>query len=319
MDDRGRALVELGEALREAGYEHVPVTPVTHARVLARPRWSGCARTLRDVFGWSMAFEREGGPLPASMIARLERAGALAIEEGTGRARSRVRFATVRGALHVHSAYPTSSVDSVFFGPDTYRFVALLDRTVTRARRAVDVGTGSGAGGLSIAARVDALVLADVSDAALEAAQVNLALQPEVAPERVSIVKSDVLSGIGAAERGRGAPIDLVIANPPYMADSAGRSYRDGGGELGTGLAVRIVSEALPLLAPGGRLVLYTGAPIVDGRDVLREALRDVLAEAGGRASYEELDPDVFGEELEQEAYRDVERIAAVALIVDRD
>jgi hypothetical protein len=29
---------------------------------------------------------------------------------------------------------------------------------------------------------------------------------------------------------------------------------------------------------------------------------------------YQELDPDVFGEELEREVYRDVDRIAAVGL-----
>jgi hypothetical protein len=31
---------------------------------------------------------------------------------------------------------------------------------------------------------------------------------------------------------------------------------------------------------------------------------------------YEEIDPDVFGEELEEEPYRNVERIAAVGAVI---
>jgi hypothetical protein len=33
---------------------------------------------------------------------------------------------------------------------------------------------------------------------------------------------------------------------------------------------------------------------------------------------YRELDPDIFGEELEKQAYADVERIAAVAAIATK-
>ena len=64
--------------------------------------------------------------------------------------------------------------------------------------------------------------------------------------------------------------------------------------------------------------MLYTGAAIVDGTDPLLDALRQELDGSGHRWTYRELDPDVFGEELDEPAYADVDRIAAVALVVQR-
>jgi methylase of polypeptide subunit release factors len=110
--------------------------------------------------------------------------------------------------------------------------------------------------------------------------------------------------------------IDLVIANPPYMVDPASRAYRDGGGSFGEALAVRIAREALTRLSPGGKLVLYTGAAVVDGVDTFLEAVRTVCADTHAEWQYREIDPDVFGEEIEQnDVYARVERIAAVGLV----
>jgi methylase of polypeptide subunit release factors len=111
---------------------------------------------------------------------------------------------------------------------------------------------------------------------------------------------------------------DLILANPPYLVDRSERAYRHGGGALGFALSERIVSEGAPRLAPGGRLVLYTGAPIVGGKDPFRAAAERLLAPCGWTVQYRELDPDVFGEELAEPAYAEVERIAAVALVVQR-
>jgi hypothetical protein len=79
---------------------------------------------------------------------------------------------------------------------------------------------------------------------------------------------------------------------------------------------LRILREGLPRLAPGGRLVLYTGSAIADGRDAFREEASRIVAESGCRCDYTEIDPDVFGEELETPTYQHVERIAAVSLTV---
>jgi SAM-dependent methyltransferase len=78
------------------------------------------------------------------------------------------------------------------------------------------------------------------------------------------------------------------------------------------GLSLRIVREALDRLRPGGRLLLYTATPVIDGEHVLWHQLAPLLR--GVRHDYRELDPDVFGEELERPAYARVERIAVVGL-----
>jgi methylase of polypeptide subunit release factors len=107
----------------------------------------------------------------------------------------------------------------------------------------------------------------------------------------------------------------MIIANPPYLNDPLQRAYRHGGGELGSALSVRIAQAAKNRLLPGGTLLMYTGSPIVGGADQLLQAIEEDFASSDLRWSYEEIDPDVFGEELETAAYSTVDRIAAVALI----
>jgi release factor glutamine methyltransferase len=189
----------------------------------------------------------------------------------------------------------------VFFGPDTYRFAALLTARVHQAGSVADVGCGSGVGGLLLRPRSRSVQLLDLNPAAVRFARANA----ELNGADVRVAHSDVLSG---AE----GPLDLVVANPPYLADEQHRVYRDGGAELGTELSVRIAAEALDRLRPDGRLLLYSGTPVVDGRHVLWQRLEPLLRAV--RYDYRELDPDVFGEELDRPAYAHVERIAVVAL-----
>ena len=302
------ALVELGKTLAREGYHFITPTPETHRRVVARRTH---ARDLRDVFGWSLPFAR--ALLPTAMLALLRAADAL--DEAGEQLRSRVRFSSLAESLYVHSAYPTRERASVFFGPDTYRFCSFVARAAPAARTVVDIGCGSGAGGL-VAARVSGalrLVLADINPSALAHARVNAQLARAAGTTPGALVvetpTSDVLHGVAGE-------LDLIVANPPYMRDEQARAYRDGGGRFGEALSVRIVREALLRLAPGGTLLLYTGVAIVDGQDVFRAAIAELLTDHTHR--YEELDPDVFGEQLEQPGYEHVERIAAVGLTVRR-
>jgi methylase of polypeptide subunit release factors len=172
-----------------------------------------------------------------------------------------------------------------------------------------DIGCGSGAGGIIAAQALDAkpdhLVLADISERALSFARVNAALN-EISAETVV---SDVLQAIDEKP-------DLVIANPPYLVDAGQRLYRHGGGALGFDLSLRILREAVDRLRPGGLLILYTGSPIIAGRDLFRQAAATILATRDVRWDYREIDPDVFGEELETPAYSTADRIAVVALVV---
>lgn len=299
LSTRELALVEVGRRLRDEGYQFTTVTPETHRRVNAR---AGAERAggLRDVFGWSRPFD--AAVVPAPILEALRRAEMVA--ERGGLLVCGVRFSCLGDGLYVHSAYPTSDESSVFFGPDTYRYCALLRREVTAARRVVDIGCGSGVGGLCLADRVDQIVLADINEAALSLARVNAELAGVT--DRVEVVASNLFTNVHG-------DLDLVIANPPYLVDPGHRVYRDGGGELGTDLGVRIVRVGLSRLQSGGRLILYTGAPIVDGEDHVRSAIAPILDSSALRWTYEEIDPDVFGEELDTPAYAAVDRIAAVA------
>ncbi len=305
------ALVLLGRWLRDSDYCFVTVTPATHARVNARPG-NVQARTARDVFGWSRVFDAT--LLPAQVIGWLRNGDLL--HEGA-MLRSRVRFSALGGELYAHSAYPTSDADAVFFGPDTYRFAALIQaelqrQPLGRGARILDIGCGAGPGGMVAALASGSiepeLVLSDINPQALVHARANAAL---AGVERAVFVESDLYAQVQG-------DFDFIVANPPYLVDGSARTYRNGGGPLGGGLSERIVQEGLAKLAPGGRLVLYTGAAIVEGADPLLAALQAVLQQRGWPFSYRELDPDVFGEELELPAYGQADRIAAVALVVQR-
>jgi hypothetical protein len=112
--------------------------------------------------------------------------------------------------------------------------------------------------------------------------------------------------------------VDLIIANPPFIADAKKRDYRDGGDMLGAGLSLDWARQSLERLGEGGTMLLYTGSPIVAGEDALLGSLAELADDAGASLRYEELDPDIFGEELDQPAYADAgaERIAAVGAIL---
>jgi hypothetical protein len=292
------ALVELGRELRRSGYEFVTVTPDTHRRVLERdPR---PARDLRDIFGWSRPFAP--AVLPQGLL-RLARQADVVRSDGE-LLRSHVRFSSLGPHLYAHSAFPTLAADAVFFGPDTYRFSAFVARSLRRCRCMVDVGCGSGAGGLGAASFAERLVLADISPLALRFAAVNAGLAGITA----ELVESDVLAAVSG-------PVNTVIANPPYLRDPAARLYRDGGGRYGEALSLRILRESLARVEPGGRIVLYTGTAIVEGRDGFRELAEALCRAAGASVDYAELDPDVFGDELARAAYAGVERLAAVGLV----
>lgn len=301
LDDN--ALLELLSLLRKHAYRHTTVTPATHARVLAR-RSDAPARSLADVFGWNMAFAPQ--VLPAEILAVMRRAGILL--ERDGLAKSLLRVSSLDDALLLHSGYPTEAEDAVFFGPDTYRFVRFMQDAVERhplppQARILDIGSGSGAGGVALARHGARPVLNDINPLALRLAAVNA---------RAAGIAAEFLEGDGTADRG--GDFDCIIANPPYLVDASERTYRHGGGRLGRELSVRIAESALRRLAPGGRLLLYTGVAIVDGVDGFLEEMRTLLDEAGCAWRYTEIDPDVFGEELEQAAYHHADRIAAVGL-----
>ncbi|WP_421932791.1 methyltransferase [Phenylobacterium sp.] len=303
MTAEDEALVALLHALKVRDYRFVTPTPDTHRKVLWR-LFQGGRHSLRDIFGWNRPFR--SGDIDSEIL-DLMRAGGVLAERGP-RLSSRVRVASLGEDLFLHSAFPPRAKDAVFFGPDSYRFADFLRAELGPAQRIVDIGAGAGVGGIA-AARVcpqAAIVLADINPQALRLARINAA----AAVVSAEIVESDGLTKVIG-------PFDTAIANPPYLLGSGGRTYRDGGDLLGARLSLDWARAALARLPAGGRLLLYTGSAIVEGRDRLKAELEAVATDLGASLRYREIDPDVFGGMLLHPAYRRVDRIAAVGAVME--
>lgn len=131
------------------------------------------------------------------------------------------------------------------------------------ARRLLDLGTGSGILAVTLLAEWPGAsgVATDLSAAALEVARANAGRHGVAG--RLSLVQADWAEGIEG-------PFDLVVSNPPYLAqaelrDIAPEVRHDPGMALspgGDGLAAyRAIAAAAPrLLAPGGRLIVEIGS-----------------------------------------------------------
>jgi release factor glutamine methyltransferase len=159
--------------------------------------------------------------------------------------------------------------------PETEHLVEAVLARVGRdaAVRICDVGTGSGAIAVALAhalplARVMAV---DLSAAALDVARENA--ERHGVAERVRLVESDLLHAV------RGERFDVVVSNPPYVADgevleAQVREYEPRealfAGPTGMEIYPRLIPEAWEVLAPGGWLLMEIG----HGQ---REALAELL------------------------------------------
>ena len=305
-----QALTALLAYLRAEAYAFTPVTPLTHQQVLSN-RGGASAASLRDIFGWSLPFKAQ--QLPSDLLLMLQASAVIGQAPGdfAGLLTSQVRVASLEADLFVHSAFPTQARDAVFFGPDTVRFFNLIRehlpvRQAQDKMRIADIGCGSGAGGI-MAARLrkgSEVTLTDVNPMALRYARVNAG----VAGVQLNLALGDALGAVTG-------DFDVIVSNPPYLVDDAARAYRDGGGDLGRALSVKIASQALQRLRPGGCLILYTGVAMVQGEDHFIRDIEPFLGNAGCAYTYEEIDPDVFGEELARPVYQGADRIAAVGLV----
>ena len=311
-DDLSDAIFAIGEHLRANGYAFTTVTPETHRRVIANNAF--CGDMLRDIFGWNRSFAV--GDVDSLVAESMQRARLLdSVAQSESLRRSGLRFASLGNELFAHSAFPTESSQSVFFGPDSYRFCHLIERTLAArgapVRRIIDIGCGSGVGGLMASKRLGDrphVVLADINPLALRFAQGNAHL---AGMDDAQCVLSDVFDAIDG-------DADVIVSNPPYLADARERVYRHGGAHFGAELSLRILRESLTRLRPRGVLILYTGSAIVNGVDTFQARALPLLRASKFDIRYAELDPDVFGEELDRKHYAAVERIAAVGLVVTR-
>jgi release factor glutamine methyltransferase len=146
---------------------------------------------------------------------------------------------------------------------------ARLARAPKRRLRACDVGTGSGALALTLAAELDALevVACDVSEAALAVARINAARLELLA--RVRFVRGDLAGPL--IEFG---PYDAIVANLPYVPtaevpiapDPVGFEPRVAvdGGRDGLALYRRLLADIPRLAAPGASTFLEAAPGTID-------------------------------------------------------
>lgn len=168
-------------------------------------------------------------------------------------------------------------LDGVYFGIEPL----LLDTLARAATSAVvsDQGgpaglrvleCGAGAGLASVlAARRSTAIASDVLDRAAAFVGLTRALNPHLA-SRLHPVVADGAAGL------RPSSFDLVLSNPPLVPGRTGleQALYSYGGPTGTELPVRLLGETLPLLRPGGCLVMLTLDSILhDGRRPVAEAL----------------------------------------------
>ena len=306
--------------LQRENYRFTTISPASHERVNNRPQ-NGMANNLTDIFGWNRSFKRES--IDAKLFHIMQSANiAIEVEKGW---RSQLRVSSINELLFLHSTYPTLGNEAVFFGPDTYRFANVITQYLATHQqpihRAVDIGTGSGVGAVLLAlalsrpaSKIESEIVAlDINNDALDLARVNMRVNINAANmHHITFVQSNLLHSVTGN-------FDLIIANPPYLLDEAERAYRHGGGQLGADLSLHIVDAAIKRLNPNGTLLLYTGVAIVNGHDAFLAKVAVKLNFVGFTYEYSEIDPDIFGEELNNKAYSMADRIAAVVLTARKE
>jgi len=180
--------------------------------------------------------------------------------------------------------------------PETEHLIEALQRLpLPPAPVVVDLGTGSGCLAVVAARLLPAarLVATDVSAAALEVARDNAARHGVA--DRVVFLAGDLFAALDG--RGLEGGVDLLISNPPYIADSdldgLAPEVRDHEPRQALtpgpdGLAVhrRIAAGAGGFLRPGGRLLAEIGF----GQEA---AARAVYGAAG--LAVEAIHPDLAG------------------------
>jgi release factor glutamine methyltransferase len=133
------------------------------------------------------------------------------------------------------------------------------------APRVVDVGTGSGCLAIAGAHRKPSarVIAIDLSRDALEMAGRNAARHGVA--DRIDFRQGDLLGPVAAE-----GPFDVIFSNPPYIPtgdiptlEAGVRDYEPqlalDGGPDGLAVVTRLIAQAVPLLRPGGQLILEIG------------------------------------------------------------
>jgi release factor glutamine methyltransferase len=191
----------------------------------------------------------------------------LRFEELVGRRVAREPLAYIVGKKEFFSLELEVSASVLIPRPETEVLVGAALETASRGptRTILDIGTGSGAIALAIAAGLPQarVVATDVSAAALEVARRNAALLE--LGERIEFYEGDCWAAVPAS-----MIFDLVVSNPPYIEDSELDRLQPevsnfeprvalAGGEDGLDFYRKLSARVREFLKPGGELMVEIG------------------------------------------------------------
>lgn len=229
--------------------------------------------------------------------ARLDAEQAREVARAVARRVAREPLQHIEGTTEFRELVLVSDRRALVPRPETEELVDLVAARLggEPVARALDVGVGSGALGLSLLVEgiAERVVGLDITAEALEQARENAVLAGVA--DRLDLGRCG--PDIWEAVRG-GPPFDLVVSNPPYIAtgdldglepevrDHDPRPALDGGSD-GLDVIRTLVAGAPEALRPGGRLFIEIGA----GQE---DAVRSLLEDAG-RFSEIAIEPDLSG------------------------
>jgi release factor glutamine methyltransferase len=188
------------------------------------------------------------------------------------------------GTVEFHGHIFATDARALIPRPETELLMELiLKEQLPEAPQILDVGTGSGVIALTLAAALPSakITAVDISPEALTLARENAARLD--LSGRVEFLQSDLFGALAG-------PFDLIVANLPYIpADEIATLSREvqrdprlalDGGPKGTEMIERLIDEARPRLAPGGRLALEIGAGQAEAlqNELTRQNYSDVRA-----------------------------------------
>lgn len=219
---------------------------------------------LADALGVSKErlFARMGDAIGARGMASFRRSLSLR--------RAAVPVAYIRGAKEFYGH--TFSVDRrvLIPRPDTECLVEAALAAIAAdpsVRRVHDVGTGTGCIAIALKTACPEVVVSvsDVDAACLEVCRVNQ--RRLLGRECLHVRVADLLAGVPG-------PLDMIVANPPYLdatacARMAGRGWPEPmgalrGGEHGAEVTLRLIAQAGGRLRAGGHLLLETAPEHVE-------------------------------------------------------
>ena len=184
--------------LKKHDYCYTTISPASHEKVNNRPE-NALAKNLTDIFGWNRTFNADA--VDATLFNLMQSANILTKVDNGWKSLLRVSSIIIcnKIQLFIHSAYPTTSNEAVFFGPDTYRFANaihyFLSATKQPIYRAVDIGTGSGVGAVLLAQALPQaeIIAADINNFALNLTRIN---GDAADIHHIKLVNSDLLKDI---------------------------------------------------------------------------------------------------------------------------